>query len=135
MTATYEARMHLPQGDDDTRHLEAVLEILTESNAEWFASHPEAPLRVVCIVNPRVKYKPPPKGIVCQNYWSAPQVLKRRRGTCADLAAYDAGAARARGVPAYVKLEPVGPGDWHAVAIINGIRVDPSEQVKRGERC
>lgn len=135
-------------------------EIITEANYHWFhmqlaqaayladrgAVH-DMPEACLSCVRPMVKYRPPPSGKNqnCQNWWSAPQVLARGRATCLDAACYDAGAARANGKQAYVLLEPQGeptvPGDpnstldFHAVAVIDGVRVDSSAKLEKGGAC
>lgn len=145
-----EARIHLPTppGEERTAHLEALAEILATANAEWFADQlaqaaeqeakgrvpAEVPCCIGC-VQPEIRYIPPPTGEqqFCQNWWSAPDVLARRRATCLDAAAFDVGAARARDKQAWVQFEPTSRLDYHAVAIIDGIRVDSSEQLQNQE--
>jgi hypothetical protein len=128
-----ETRVHLPTppGEERTRHLGALLEVVTEANAEWFADHPQAPC---CLAGarPRITYKEPSRNQPSQAIYSAPQVLQRRRATCADAAAYDAGAARARGRNAWIELEPQSANDYHVVAYIEGQRVDSSALLRDG---
>lgn len=128
-----ETRVHLPTppGRDRTRHLGALLEVLTEANAEWFERHPDAPC-CLAQARPSVTYKEPPKNQPSQAIYSAPEVLRRRRATCVDAAAYDAGAARARGLTAWVELEPTSSTDYHVVAFIEGQRVDSSALLRSG---
>jgi hypothetical protein len=157
-----EARIHLPTPPTRLRYdqLMALAEVLTESNAHWFGDQfakaaylegrglpgKKPPCCLSC-AKPRVLYRPPPPGAKqrSQNWWSAPQVLARGRATCLDAAAYDAGAARAEGKRAYVLLEPIGEPtlphdlystlDFHAVAVINGERVDSSRNLEKGSNC
>lgn len=128
-----ETRVHLPTppGSDRTRHLGALIEVVTEANAEWFAEHPDAPC---CLAGarPGVTYTDPPKNQQSQAIYSAPEVLRRGRATCVDAAAYDAGAARARGLSAWVELEPTSSNDYHVVAYIEGQRVDSSALLRTG---
>jgi len=138
----------------------ALAEVLTEANAEWYGGELDkydallaqgysVPKPACCLscVEPRIKYIPPPTGDKqnCQNWWSAPQVLQRGRANCLDAAAYDAGAARVEGKTASVLIEPVGDPvvqgdpystlDFHAVAIIDGVRVDSSKKLTQGGAC
>jgi hypothetical protein len=159
---TIEARIHMPTDPSSQRwrHLMALAEVLTEANAEWFGAQldhadmlraqgriaTDPPCCIAC-VEPKIRYCPPPPGDQqrCQNWWSAPQVIARGKATCLDAAAFDAGAARAKGKQAYVDLEPVGrplvPGDpystldFHAVAIIDGERVDSTLKLAAGNGC
>jgi len=156
---TIEARIHLPTppGYRRWRHLSALAEVLAEANAEWFGAQldhadmlraqgidaKDPPCCIGC-VEPKVRYVTPPPGDQqrCQNWWSAPQVIARGKANCLDAAAFDVGIARAKGKPAYVELEPVGkprvPGDpystldYHAVAYIDGKRVDSSKKLAAG---
>jgi hypothetical protein len=159
-----EARMHLPTppGERRWRHLMALAEVLSEANAEWFGAQmdhaqsqrdrgfqvEDPPCCISCAV-PDIVYRPPPTGDkqFCQNWWSAPAVLNRGRANCLDASAFDVGAARAKGKEAYVLLEPVGEPriagdvystlDWHAVAMIDGQRVDSSATLSKanGKGC
>lgn len=128
-----ETRIHLPTppGTERTRHLGALVEIVTEANSEWFQDHPEAPC-CLARARPRVSYKEPPKNQPSQAIYSAPLVLRRGRATCVDAAAYDAGAARANGLRAWVELEPTSANDYHVVAYIEGERIDSSALLRNG---
>ena len=128
-----ETRIHLPTppGSERTRHLGALLEVVTEANAEWFEQHPSAPC-CLARARPQVTYTDPPKNQPSQAIYSAPEVLRRTRATCVDAAVYDAGAARARGSDAWVELEPTTPNDYHVVAYIDGERVDSSALLRSG---
>lgn len=157
-----EARIHLPTPACEVRwaQLMQLAEVLTESNAHWFGDQfaraayldsrglpAKVPPCCLSCAKPAVKYRPPPTGDKqhCQNWWSAPQVLARGRATCLDAAAYDAGAARAEGKQAYVLLEPQGMPtiegdeystlDFHAVAVIDGKRIDSSAKLEQGSAC
>jgi hypothetical protein len=157
-----EARIHLPTPPSTARwqQLTALAEVLTEGNAYWYGAQldraealeaqgtPSSP-PPCCLscARPRIRYVVPPGGDMqfCQNWWSAPQVLARGKANCLDASAYDAGAARAKGKVARVVLEPQGepriPGDpystldFHAVAIIDGERVDSSARLQGGKDC
>jgi hypothetical protein len=135
-------------------------EVMVEANAHWYGSQldlaelqeaqgvPSSP-PPCCLscARPRIRYCTPPTGDkqFCQNWFAAPQVLARGRANCIDASAYDAGAARAKGKEARVVLEPQGqplvPGDpystldFHAVAIIDGERVDSSARLQNGTDC
>ncbi len=157
-----EIRIHLPTvpGVRRWRHLMALAETMTEANAEWMGGEldkadgmraegyevPDPPCCLSC-ARPKVRYIPPPTGDRqnCQNYWSGPEILARGRATCMDAAAFDAGCARAQGKKADVVLEPMGNPrvqgdpystlDFHAVAIIDGERVDSSAKLTQAGTC
>ena len=163
MPESVEIRVHLtlPPSRARWKALMALAEVMAENNAYWYGAAQveqaqyaeqglpmELPPCCAGCAEPKVKYRPPPPGIEqhCQNFWSGSQMLQRRKATCIDAAAYDAGVARAKGQKASVYLEPQGqpqvPGDpfstldFHAVAIIDGKRVDSSEKLKvDGCRC
>ncbi len=157
-----EARIHLPTPPCGLRwdDLMRLAEVVCETNAQWFGDQAvkadylerrriesNRPPCCLSCARPRVKYVPPPPGKdqFCQNWYCAPQVLSRGRATCIDAAAYDAGAARAEGKHALVMLEPTGVPmvrgdeystlDFHAVAIIDGVRVDSSANLEKGSAC
>ena len=157
-----EARIHMPTPASQGRweDLMALAEVLAVVNTRWFlARHeearslasagyaaPDVPCCIGC-VDPKVAYRPPPPGSqqLCQNWWPAPAVIARKRATCLDAAAFDVGAARAKGKDAYVLLEPVGDPvyaddpystlDFHAVAIIDGERIDSTEKLEHRAGC
>jgi len=157
-----EARIHMPTPPSEARwhHLMALAEVLSNVNAEWFVGRhleadrvamagydrPEVPCCITC-VEPPIRYAPPPPGAqqLCQNWWPAPAVIARGKATCLDAAAFDVGAARAKGKEAYVYLEPVGEPvnpddpfstlDFHAVAYIDGERIDSSEKLVKQNGC
>ena len=146
-TPMIQARMHIPipPGPSRTRHLEALADILTEMNAEWAVDLLQRGYDVPCClacVRPRVRYKAPPMGIHCQNWWPAPAVLERRVANCLDASAFDAGVHRAHrwlsGEPGeeFVSLEATTSTDYHAVAYINGERIDSSQLlIEQADGC
>lgn len=120
--------------------LQAFLEGLTQHNEIWFQQHPDVPC---CLSHADVRYVDPMlcggPGF-CQEVLSASELLDEGVGTCADMSAYVAGWIRANlGQPASVVLEqqfdhynrPIKHA-WHAYVISNGMRYDPSEEVKAG---
>ncbi len=155
-----EARIHLPTPPGLIRYnqLMALADTLADANAFWFGQQlnihdallaqgklsTKPPCCIGC-VEPGIKYRPPPPGSqqVSQHWWSAPDVLKRGKATCLGAAAFDVGAARAKGKHAYVELEPQGEEmvdgdaystlDYHAVAIIDGERVDSTQKLTHGQ--
>ena len=158
----FEARVHIatPPSEQRWKELMALAELTTESNAHWYGAQLDyatqleaqglpgkAPPCCLACVKPPVVYRAPPPGAVqhCQHWWSAQQVLDRGRANCLDASTYDAGAARAEGKEAYVMLEPQGeptlPGDpystldFHAVAYIDGERVDSSAKLQSKGGC
>ena len=96
---------------------------------------------------PKVRYVTPPPGSeqTCQNFWAAADILKRRKANCIDASCYDVGVARGKGIPATVDIEPVGDAyvegdrfstlDFHAVAYINGVRIDSSAKLTDNAGC
>lgn len=136
-----EARIHLPTppGPDRATFIAELLETLTEANAVWFGEHPDAPCCPACA---GVRYRLPPRGLACQNFWAAPDVLQRGVAGCADAACYEAGYARAQGKHAIVVLEPQDESgiEYHAVAYVNGERIDVAAELdgypnKATSRC
>ena len=123
-----EARFHIPLGPGDNRiaTLENMLNSLAEANAAYFADHPEAPC---CLASAGVTYYDPPVGR-CQNFWSAPDVLRRGRASCADAAAYETGMKLAEGHRSRVALEPIDGISLHAVTYTGGQRIDPSAELE-----
>ncbi len=145
-------RMHLTVPPSRVRwgQLMELADILATDNAYWYVSEVQQgwtpPCCLACAF-PKVVYAAPPPGSVqdCQNFWSAAQVLKRRKANCIDASAYDVGVARGKGLPAYIDIEPVGAPmagddlystlDFHAVAIIEGVRVDSSAKLSAAAGC
>ena len=120
--------------------LQAMLEGLTQHNEIWMRQNPRAPC---CLSHARVEYVDPMlcrDEDFCQVILAADKLLEQRVGTCADMSAYVAAWIRARlGQPAHVVLEqqydeygqPIDQA-YHAYVISNGVRYDPSEEVKAG---
>lgn len=145
-----EARVHLPTppGEARTEFLEMLAEVLVRANHEWAtreqaeAEHRRAmgfeasdPKCCIACIRPRIRYVPPPgaaAGQSCQNFWCAPAMIKRGRANCLDAACYDAAMARFEGKTAHVEFESVGPLDYHAVAIVDGKRVDSAQKLIDG---
>lgn len=116
----------------------------------------EPPCCITC-VKPGIVYAPPPPGDqqLCQNWWPAPAVLARKKATCLGAAAFDVGAHRAEQYAKYgkqintqatlVDLEPQGTPidpsdpysvlDFHAVAYIDGKRVDSTQKLIQKKGC
>ena len=120
-----EMRIHLPY-EPSPEEVATALEPIVAQNAQWFLDNPGAPCCLGCA---GVRYYDPGLHLKCQNFWSAPQVLKRKKGTCADAATYAAGKARAKGKQAYVAIEYADQGGYHAVAYIDGQRTDPTTEL------
>lgn len=122
------SRIHIPLGPGQNRVavLEQLLNTQAEANAVWFSEHPGAPDCLGCV---GVRYYNPPVG-KCQNFWSAPQVLKRKKASCADAAAYIAGFMLAAGKPARVAVEPIDGISLHAVVYLGRQRIDPSAELR-----
>jgi len=120
--------------------LEAMLEGLTRHNENWFAQNPATPC---CMTHAGVRYVDPmlcERRGFCQVILGADKLLKDKVGTCADMSAYVAAWIRSHlNQPAYVVLEqqfdqygrPIDQA-YHAYVISNGVRYDPSEEVKAG---
>lgn len=118
--------------------LQAFLEGLTQHNQIWMRLHPEAPC---CLTHLGLRYTDPmmcKQKDFCQEILAADQLIERKKGTCADLSAYMAAWIRERlGRPAHVVLEqqhdyygkPIDNA-YHAYVSTNGVRYDPSEDVK-----
>jgi len=135
-----EARIHLPTPPGPARQefLEMLAEVLVRSNHDWATREVEdgrEPHCCIACVRPRIRYTPPPgaaAGQRCQNFWPAPAVIQRGQATCLDAAAYDAGMARWEGKDAYVAFEDINGRDFHAVAVIDGKRVDSAQKLIDG---
>lgn len=123
-----EVRLHLPldPGPDRLAALENTLNVLAEANAVWFGQNPNAPCCPACA---GVRYYDPPVG-KCQNFWGAPGMLRRGKASCADAAAYEVGQKLSQGHQASVVLEDLDGISMHAVAYVDGYRVDPSAELE-----
>lgn len=119
-------RIHLPW-EPSPEQVATVLEPIVQQNAEWFLENPGAPCCLGCA---GVKYYDVGNKLKCQNFWSAPQVLKRGKATCAEAATYAAGKARSEGKSATVGIEFSDMGGYHAVVWIDGVRTDPSTELE-----
>lgn len=127
-------------GETTVQMLEAMLEGLVQHNQVWFRRHPDAPC---CLIHENVQYVDPMlcyEEDFCQVILAADQLLERGVGTCADMSAYVAAWIRERtGQPAEVVLEqqydhydqPIDNA-FHAYVVVNGMRFDPSEDVRKG---
>lgn len=119
-----EARLHLccPPGTLQKELLERCLEMVALANSTWFDAHPKAPCCLKCA---GVTYYLPPKR-EHQSFFSAPEVLKRGRATCAEAVTYCAGKAISEGKACRIELEQTGPADYHAVVWVT--RADGTEE-------
>lgn len=108
----------------DTDFVRDVLEALTKYNARTWRCLYEA--GGVCPAAPwLVRYiadKPAPR-VWMRDIFG---LLKRGHGSCGELAAAYAGYARALGKQAHVVVEETGQDRWHAYAVIDGQRFEPS---------
>jgi len=127
-------------GPSTIQMLQAMLEGLTQHNEIWMRQHPEVPC---CLAHANVEYVDPmlcKDKDFCQVILAADKLLEHGVGTCADMSAYVAAWIRSHlNQPAYVVLEqqydqysqPIDQA-YHAYVISNGVRYDPSEEVKAG---
>lgn len=145
------AHIHIPfaPGVMRTETLEALIEACVQVSADWFRSETQrcaamradgvaVPMPPCCLgcVEPPIRYERPAQGQYCQDWWLPPDVLRRGLASCLDAAIFDAAAARAKGRDARVALEtqtyagdPSRPVDFHAVAVIEGKRVDSTKKL------
>jgi hypothetical protein len=119
-------RIHLPW-EPSPEQVATALEPIVQQNAQWFLENPGAPCCLGCA---GVRYYDVGNKLKCQNFWSAPQVLKRGKATCAEAATYAAGKARSEGKAATVGIEYSDLGGYHAVVWIDGVRTDPSTELE-----
>jgi hypothetical protein len=131
---------HAADGVQAVPMLQGMLECLTQHNEMWFRENPGYPC---CLMHAGVQYVDPmlcDRDDFCQVILAASKLLEERKGTCADMAAYMAAWIRVfMGLPAQVILEqqydeynrPI-PHAYHAYVVTNGVRYDPSEDVKKG---
>lgn len=115
------ALLHIPKPLDAVS-LTAALEGLTAYNAAWLRAHPSAP----SLYAAGVRYEREPKGR--EDWRTLPDLLKRKRGDCEDLAAARAAELRQAGDPgAHAFARKVRPGLWHIrVRHGDGTTEDPS---------
>jgi hypothetical protein len=109
--------IQVPAGDD-LELLASAIDAVCESNAVTFAGS-DLPCCSAC---GGFRLVPPPKMAHRARFVrmaGAEQVARRGYGTCAELAAYDAGAARAQGKAAHCAIieDARGPGMHHVVMV------------------
>lgn len=142
-----------------TETLCALIDACIDANAVWFEAERSKARRLIasgvsvqmppcCLgcVEPRVRYEMPAKNQRCQNWYLAPDVLRRGLASCLDAALFEAGSARAKGKDASVILvpqtiegdDPHAVVDFHAVALIDGVEIDSSTKLAtptKAARC
>ena len=138
------ARLHLaPTGGNLLDALDQIADALVHVNLAWIMRLRDRKLDTPCctscaeppwVARP-VVYVPHHGAPTApdRDYLDGPTMFARGRGTCIDIACYDAAAAIAKGKSAKVVLEG-GPSEFHAVLYVDGVRTDPSAEIAAKQR-
>lgn len=115
---------------DDYDELQRValitLESLVQINMDYLVHHPEAPSDPL---SAGLWYDPPPLDFRTSIHptCSIPVLLRRGRGKCDSIAAYDVASRRLAGQRAHVALDPQGMGLFHVISEV--LTVNGWEQI------
>jgi len=125
-----------PAGEDEAAELEAVCELVVQSNTQWMERHIADGYEVPCCAKcAGVRYVPPTKAdyrLGRIRVDGAQQLLATKRGACGSVAAYDAAAARTEGKEAWVVIVPQGGSYYHAIVGTNDGTYDPTAKMALG---
>lgn len=120
--------------DDEISMMLDLAELVVRDNLRWMQAQEQAGIEVPCCAScAGVKYVPPTSA----EYRSAnitidgaQMLLKKKRGACGSIAAYDAAAKRLEGVPAEVLIVPQGGNYYHAVIGTPDGVIDPTAKME-----